>query len=230
MSETPQSRADARLRRLTREWEDSALAETEKERSASVIADMVLRPETGAAMIASNFHSLQGLVGEGGKTLELGVLKRDVELMAARVGAGDLSDMESLLVAQAVSLHVMFTRMSLLASVAKADQQMRELLTLAMKVQSNCRATISAIGDLKFPRQVTFAKQANIAHGPQQVNQHVTSGVAGATTQPAALTHEPSPDLGTFGTVRVADDTPVAARARARKKAKPTTQNIRGRK
>ena len=41
---------------------------------------------------------------------------------------------------------------------------------LALKAQAQSRATISALVDLKFPRQATFVKQANIANGPQQVN------------------------------------------------------------
>ena len=41
---------------------------------------------------------------------------------------------------------------------------------LALKAQAQSRATISALVDLKHPRQAMFVKQANIAHGPQQVN------------------------------------------------------------
>ena len=36
--------------------------------------------------------------------------------------------------------------------------------------QAQSRATIQAVVDLKFPRQATFVKQANIANGPQQIN------------------------------------------------------------
>ena len=56
-------------------------------------------------------------------------------------------------------------------------------LGLALKAQAQSRATISALVDLKYPRQATFVKQANIAHGPQQVN---NGGAAGA--DPAQLT------------------------------------------
>jgi len=41
---------------------------------------------------------------------------------------------------------------------------------MALKAQAQSRATISALVDLKYPRQATFVKQANIANGPQQVN------------------------------------------------------------
>jgi hypothetical protein len=47
---------------------------------------------------------------------------------------------------------------------------------LALKAQSQSRATISALVDLKYPRQATFVKQANISHGPQQVNNGAAAG------------------------------------------------------
>ena len=56
-------------------------------------------------------------------------------------------------------------------------------LGLALKSQAQSRATISALVDLMYLRQAMFAKQANIAHGPQQVN---NGGAAGAN--PAQLT------------------------------------------
>jgi hypothetical protein len=43
-------------------------------------------------------------------------------------------------------------------------------MRLALKAQSQCRATIETLALIKNPPPVTFVKQANIAHGPQQVN------------------------------------------------------------
>jgi hypothetical protein len=47
-----------------------------------------------------------------------------------------------------------------------ADQYMR----LALKAQSQCRAAIEALAEIKNPKPVAFVQQANIANGPQQVN------------------------------------------------------------
>ena len=55
---------------------------------------------------------------------------------------------------------------------------------MALKAQAQIRATNSALVDLKYPRQATFVKQANIAHGPQQVN-----NVAAAGADPAQTAH-----------------------------------------
>ena len=65
---------------------------------------------------------------------------------------------------------------------------------LALKAQAQSRATISALVDLKHPRQATFVKQANIAHGPQQVN---NGGAIGANPEQyaQARTHGENPAL-----------------------------------
>lgn len=45
-----------------------------------------------------------------------------------------------------------------------------ELLRLALKAQAQSRATVEALAEVKNPRSVAFVKQANIAHGHQQVD------------------------------------------------------------
>ena len=83
---------------------------------------------------------------------------------------GNLHTMEAMLIGQATALQTIFTS---LARRAASQEQMRHyetFLSLALKAQAQSRATISALVDLKYPKQATFVKQANIAHGPQQVN------------------------------------------------------------
>ena len=48
------------------------------------------------------------------------------------------------------------------------DRYMR----LALKAQAQCRATVETLAEIKNPPTL-FARQANIAHGPQQVNNTV---------------------------------------------------------
>ena len=43
------------------------------------------------------------------------------------------------------------------------------LMRLALKAQSNCRATAESLAAIQNPPTV-FARQANIANGPQQIN------------------------------------------------------------
>ena len=42
-------------------------------------------------------------------------------------------------------------------------------MRIALKAQSQCRATVETLATIKNP-PVVFARQANIAQGPQQVN------------------------------------------------------------
>jgi hypothetical protein len=85
---------------------------------------------------------------------------------------GDLSALEQMLVTQAGTLDAMFNALSRRAAVnvgeyvSAADIYLR----LALKAQAQCRATVEALAEIRSPRQVAFVKQANIANGPQQVN------------------------------------------------------------
>jgi hypothetical protein len=103
----------------------------------------------------------------------------DVDLVAStqvmiehqrEVKAGDMSRAECMLMNQAVALQSMFVDLALRAKRETSFSNMQVMTGLALKTQSACRATLQALGDLKYPRQATFVRQANIAHGPQQVN------------------------------------------------------------
>ena len=45
-------------------------------------------------------------------------------------------------------------------------------LRVALKAQAQCRATLETLAEMKQPPTL-LARQANIAHGPQQVNNRV---------------------------------------------------------
>jgi hypothetical protein len=69
------------------------------------------------------------------------------------------------------------------------------LMRVALKAQSQSRCTIDSLADIKNPRPV-FAKQTNIANGPQQVNsttgpQQVNNGHPSAPAR--AENENPSP-------------------------------------
>lgn len=123
-------------------------------------------------------------------TFKGNVMGKDVDILAMldtlqnsmrEVKDGDLSSLEAMLVAQATALQTIFTSLAVRASNQERLPQYQTFLGLALKAQAQSRATISALVDLKYPRQATFVRQANIAHGPQQVNNgmpHDTPGQA----------------------------------------------------
>lgn len=99
-------------------------------------------------------------------TAYMGLLQQQADA----VKAGDMSGIETMLMTQANTLDMVFNRLALQAIQNPLMQQMDALLRLALKAQSQCRSTLEALADIKNPRPVAFVKQANIAHGPQQVN------------------------------------------------------------
>jgi len=97
-----------------------------------------------------------------------------VSALRAKAGAvsrGDLSSAESMLIEQAAALNAIFgeltrrSAMNMGEYLDAADRYMR----LALKAQSQCRATLETLATIKAGPAI-FARQANIAHGPQQVN------------------------------------------------------------
>ena len=99
-------------------------------------------------------------------------LQECIEVIQADIKAvngGDMDKLEGLLTAQAEALNAMFNHFAKKAAHAELLQQLEVFCRLAMKAQSQCRTTVEAIAEIKFPRSATFIKQANIA-GQQQVN------------------------------------------------------------
>lgn len=88
---------------------------------------------------------------------------------AGAVNRNDMSQLEGMLTNQAVSLQGLFVRMTEKAFQQKHSPHFEVLMKLALKAQSQSRATIETLSAIKNPPTV-FAQQANIAHGHQQVN------------------------------------------------------------
>ena len=98
-----------------------------------------------------------------------------VELMtvmaetSSKVLDGDMKPVESMLFAQAQALQSMFMNFSRKAINADYQPRLESYFRMALKAQNQCRMTLETLANIKNP-PVVFAKQANIAHGHQQVN------------------------------------------------------------
>jgi hypothetical protein len=90
---------------------------------------------------------------------------------------GSMKDMEAMLVAQAYALQTMFVSVARRAHGQEHLKQYATQMNLALKAQAQCRATVQALIELKYPRQVIITEQANIAHH-QQVNNGTKVGIA----------------------------------------------------
>lgn len=124
------------------------------------------RPEAQAGLLVLKY----GMSNLSDK--ELAQLVGGLEDSNARIGNGDMSEPEAMLFSQAQALNSIFTDLAWRANdVMKVDVKTSEtLLRLALKAQSQSRCSLEALAEIKNPRAVAFVKQANIAHGPQQVN------------------------------------------------------------
>ena len=99
------------------------------------------------------------------------------------IKSGNMSSLEAMLISQAQALQTIFVSLGMKASSQSQLKHYTAFMTLALKAQSQSRATIQALVELKYPKQIAFVKQANIAHGHQQVNN-------GTVAQSAAISGE----------------------------------------
>lgn len=109
----------------------------------------------------------KGTIGE----IDLDSLVTALGESSSRVNANDLKDVESTLNSQSIVLNIMFGELIRRAGVNLAEYPMASdrYFKMAMKAQNQCRMTLETLANIKNP-PVVYAKQANIANGPQQVN------------------------------------------------------------
>ena len=101
---------------------------------------------------------------------DLQALVNDLGEQTKNVQAGDMRPVEGMLYRQAKTLETMFTSLARRAADQDGLKQFQVNLTLALKAQAQCRATLEALAEIKNPRPVQFVNQANMTTGPQQVN------------------------------------------------------------
>lgn len=141
-----------------------------------MLAECGLSAVMGNAATARTF--LHGSFGE----LDINEVSKVMREKAEKVQSGDLSDVESTLTAQAATLDTMFNELARRAALNMGQNLPATEIYLrhAFKAQAQCRSTLEALAEIKNPRQVAFVKQANIAHGHQQINNGVPPMVTNA--------------------------------------------------
>lgn len=136
------------------------------ESQAATIVRTVTRPTVQAAITA------QGIIGEfAGETVNLGEFISTLHDQVNVTKDGDLSRTEAMLVTQSQTLDLLFNRLTRQAmmNVGQYSETAERYMKLALRAQSQCRANAETLHEMKHPRPVYFG-QANIANGPQQVN------------------------------------------------------------
>jgi hypothetical protein len=83
-----------------------------------------------------------------------------------------------MLAVQANTLNAIFNNLAGNTNNAEYISSFDRYLKLALRAQSQCRATCETLATAKNPPMVGYVKQANSAPGPQQVNNATTSAQA----------------------------------------------------
>lgn len=108
------------------------------------------------------------------------------------VKAGTLNRPEAILVTQAQTLDVIFNWFARQAGAnVRANRDAAEVyMRLALKAQTQCRATLETLAEIKAPKPVNFIKQANVGHSVQVNNaaqQQVNNASSPNAVAPLAL-------------------------------------------
>lgn len=164
--------------------DESASGRTEEEKRANI----ALAPEFKAAVTAQAYAPL---IGETDLTA---VLKRLGEMSTASV-KDNARDIEYMLTSQAIALDSIFNRLAIQAhaSIGKHPKVVDTYLRLALKAQSQCRATAETLANLKSPRQyisqtnVATALQVNIERGGHHVDARTAGSDAASDSRVEAL-------------------------------------------
>ena len=160
--------------------------------SDDATARTITRPEVNAAV------TIQKLTGDNH---EVNALVRELSAQVAAVNDGDLKRAEGMLVSQTQTLDELFNSLARRAHANMVEGYLsatETYLRLALKAQSQCRATLETLVQVKNP-PVIYARQANIANGPQQVNNDSLSRTREIKNQPNKLSGDSNELLSDIG-------------------------------
>lgn len=135
------------------------------ESPAEALAHAVMWPTVQAAATLMNYNKDFGEIA-------INTLVSDLETQCKLANNGDLAHAETILMAQAQTLDSIFSNLARRAAlnIGEYMNAADTYLRLALRAQAQCRATVETLAMIKNPQPVAFVRQANIAHGPQQVN------------------------------------------------------------
>ena len=138
-----------------------------------------------------------------GEQLDVPTLLEQLREQSVAVNRGEMAHAEAMLINQASALQALFVRLSERAMEQTHMQNLEGFMRLALRSQSQCRATLETLAAIKNP-PIVYARQANVTTGPQQINNGATTPAHGRENEidQNELTgggNELLPDTGTPG-------------------------------
>jgi len=95
----------------------------------------------------------------------------ELTTQSSLVHGNDMRRAESMLTAQAHTLDALFAKLISKAMACNDSVRLERHMRLALKAQSQARATLQTLGELKAPKHVAFVRQANIGNQVQVNNE-----------------------------------------------------------
>lgn len=134
------------------------------EETALNFANLIISPEMGSFRVITNRERSELM-----DQLDTPALIEALRQQTQAVHKGDLRAAEAMLMNQATALQSLFVKLTETGLQASLLRQQETALRLALKAQSQCRATLETLANIKNP-PVVYARQANVTTGPQQIN------------------------------------------------------------
>lgn len=136
--------------------------------------------------IAPNASTAIAFMNTTQPDLSLNEMVNSLRDQGRQINANDFRQQEQMLNAQANALNAIFAELCRRAALNMGTnlEATERYLRLAFKAQGQCRTTVETLATIKNP-PVVYAKQTNIAHGPQQVNNGTVPGFETSTRVPA---------------------------------------------
>ena len=141
--------------------------QTTAETGAQALARALLRPEGRHAVAASAFATPLLAINE---KPGIGDFIDHVKVVSDRAEGGDVAVASRMLASQALTLDAMFTELARRAAANMGEHILAadRFARLAMKAQSNCRATLEALAKLHQPREQTV-RHVHVNDGGQAI-------------------------------------------------------------
>jgi hypothetical protein len=201
----------------------AAPADEVEQAKVRALANYSMSPSVHAAAVIEPFS--KGTFGEQ----DLWALREELKGFMEQLNTGDMSRCENMLLGQAVALEQIFVHMSRRILGQQFQRHTEAYFAMALKAQAQCRTTIETLNEIKHPRQPsTFVRagQANIASGPQQVNNGAHPTDDGTRARESESGIKPNKLLESTCEERL--DTPAAGAASRRDTSMETVAAING--
>ena len=147
-----------------------------KARADMDTARVLTNGQCNAAVVQQYLHFVNG-----GSDIQ--ALAKVSTEQALKIGSGDLSSLEHMLLTQATALQAMFVDLATRAKRQDRFDGIQIMTTLALKCAAQSRQAVTALAELRMPKTVMFVKQTNVSSGPQQINNGVVAQASPARAE-----------------------------------------------